>query len=105
MNGVCLFLGVLFLAAGIFFYSGKAVNYIAAWKMMPEEEKKKIRVRPLCRNVGTMIAASGVIFLCSGISSAFREGAFLWCMIGWLVLSGIDVYWIGKSGRYQTAQK
>ena len=26
MNGACLFLGILFLAAGIYFYSGKAVN-------------------------------------------------------------------------------
>ena len=38
MNGACLFLGILFLAAGIYFYSGKAVNHIAAWKTMPEEE-------------------------------------------------------------------
>ena len=38
MNGACLFLGILFLAAGIYFYSGKAVNHITAWKTMPEEE-------------------------------------------------------------------
>ena len=54
MNGACLFLGILFLAAGIYFYSGKAVNHIAAWKTMPEEEKRKIHIRPLCRNVGMM---------------------------------------------------
>ena len=51
MNGACLFLGILFLAAGIYFYSGKAVNHITAWKTMPEEEKRKIHIRPLCRNV------------------------------------------------------
>lgn len=105
MNGSCLFLGILFLATGIFFYSGKAVNHIAAWKLMPEEEKRKIHIGPLSRNIGTMITASGVIFLCSGISSVFREGAFLWSMIGWLGLSGVDVYWIGKSGHYQILQK
>ena len=66
MNGACLFLGILFLAAGIYFYSGKAVNHIAAWKTMPEEEKRKIHIRPLCRNVGMMIATSGIIFLLSG---------------------------------------
>ena len=95
MNGACLFLGILFLAAGIYFYSGKAVNHITAWKTMPEEEKRKIHIRPLCRNVGMMIATSGIIFLLSGA----------WCMVGWMVLSGADVYWIGKSGRYQSSGK
>ena len=100
MNRACLFLGILFLAAGIYFYSGKAVNHIAAWKTMPEEEKRKIHIRPLCRNVGMMIATSGIIFLLSGAWYAFRKSGFLWCMVGWMVLSGADVYWIGKSGRY-----
>ena len=78
MNGACLFLGILFLAAGIYFYSGKAVNHITAWKTMPEEEKRKIHI---------------------------RKSGFLWCMVGWMVLSGADVYWIGKSGRYQSSGK
>ena len=105
MNGACLFLGILFLAAGIYFYSGKAVNHITAWKTMPEEEKRKIHIRPLCRNVGMMIATSGIIFLLSGAWYAFRKSGFLWCMVGWMVLSGADVYWIGKSGRYQSSGK
>ena len=105
MNGACLFLGILFLAAGIYFYSGKAVNHITAWKTMPEEEKRKIHIRPLCRNVGMMIATSGIIFLLSGAWYAFRTSGFLWCMVGWMVLSGADVYWIGKSGRYQSSGK
>lgn len=47
MNGACLFLGILFLAAGIYFYSGKAVNHITAWKTMPEEEKENPHSSPL----------------------------------------------------------
>lgn len=89
----------------IYFYSGKAVNHITAWKTMPEEEKRKIHIRPLCRNVGMMIATSGIIFLLSGAWYAFRKSGFLWCMVGWMVLSGADVYWIGKSGRYQSSGK
>ena len=72
---------------------------------MPEEEKRKIHIRPLCRNVGMMIATSGIIFLLSGAWYAFRKSGFLWCMVGWMVLSGADVYWIGKSGRYQSSGK
>ena len=75
MNGACLFLGILFLAAGIYFYSGKAVNHITAWKTMPEEEKRKIHIRPLCRNVGMMIATA-VSFLLSGAWYAFRKSGF-----------------------------
>ena len=52
MNGACLFLGILFLAAGIYFYSGKAVNHITAWKTMPEEEKRKIHIRPFAEMWG-----------------------------------------------------
>ena len=72
---------------------------------MPEEEKRKIHIRPLCRNVGMMIATSGIIFLLSGAWYAFRKSGFLWCMVGWMVLSGADVYWIGKSGRFQSSGK
>lgn len=104
MNGACLFLGILFLAAGIYFYSGKAVNHITAWKTMPEEEKRKIHIRPLCRNVGMMIATSGIIFYSAEHGTRFVKRV-LWCMVGWMVLSGADVYWIGKSGRYQSSGK
>ena len=50
MNFTCLILGILFAAAGVFFYSGRAVNHITAWKSMSEDEKRKIRIGPLCRN-------------------------------------------------------
>ena len=76
MNGACLFLGILFLAAGIYFYSGKAVNHIAAWKTMPEEEKRKIHIRPLCRNVGMMIATSGIIFYSAEHGTRFVKAGF-----------------------------
>lgn len=52
MNGACLFLGILFLAAGIYFYSGKAVNHITAWKTMPEEEKRKSTFVPFAEMWG-----------------------------------------------------
>lgn len=48
-----------------------------------------------------MIFISGIIFILSGLWKAFRGDVFLWSMIAWLILSGLDVYWIGKSGRYQ----
>lgn len=52
MNFTCLILGILFAAAGVFFYSGRAVNHITAWKSMSEDEKRKIRIGPLCLECG-----------------------------------------------------
>ena len=41
MNFTCLILGILFAAAGVFFYSGRAVNHITAWKSMSKTKKGK----------------------------------------------------------------
>lgn len=100
MNVTCIFFGILFFAAGVAFACGKLHIHLTAWKAMPEEEKEKINIVPLCLNIGSVIALCGLIFLISGLWSAFKEHAFAWTMIAWLVLSGADVYYIGKKDRY-----
>lgn len=67
---------------------------------MPQQEKAKIRIKPLCRNIGTAIFLCGLLFLTSGLWSGFKDHAFVWAMIAWLLFAGIDVYYIGKSSRY-----
>ena len=71
---------------------------------MPENERQKIKIRPLCRNIGFLIALSGVLFLTAGVSAWFLNHAFVWAMIGWMVTAGLDVLYIGKSRRYQVKQ-
>ena len=34
---------------------------------MPQEEKDKIKILPLCRNIGKIIVLSGIIFLMKGL--------------------------------------
>ena len=92
--------GVLFCTAGILFALGKCHIHLAAWKQIPEDEKSKIRIHPLCQNIGGMIVLCGIIFLLGGIWSAFQAHAFVWAMILWMIASEIDVYYIGKSKRY-----
>ena len=75
MNRACLFLGILFLAAGIYFYSGKAVNHITAWKTMPEEEKKNPHSSPLPK-CGDDDRHKRYHFLLSGAWYAFRKSGF-----------------------------
>lgn len=100
MNMTCILFGGIFVAAGALFYFGRGHTRLWAFKQMTDEEKKAIAIGPLCRNVGSMIALCGLIFLAAGLWEPFKERAFTWCIIGWLVLSGADVYLIGK-GRYQ----
>lgn len=96
MNFTGIFFGVVFVFAGIWFALGKGHKHIAAWKNMPSEEKDKINITALCRNIGVMISACGIIF----IVGSFFSSVFIWAMIVWLAAAGIDVYVINKSRRY-----
>lgn len=96
MNFTCIFFGLVFVLAGIWFSFGKGYLHISSWKNMPSEEKEKIDIRALSRNVGAMISLCGVIFLIGGIFVSI----FLWSMIAWLIIAGIDVYIISKTERY-----
>ena len=100
MNFGCIFFGVLFMSAGLLFREGKLHIYLQAWKNMPQQEKDKIKVKELCVNIGTMILICGMVFLMAGVSQRFKDQFFVWDMIVWLIASGIDVYYIEKSGRY-----
>ncbi len=100
MNVTCIILGVVFCIAGMAFFIGKGHIWLNAWKNMPEDEKIKIRILPLCRNIGGMVMLCGGIFFISGLSAAFKSHVFIWAMIAWLILAGLDVYYIGKSKRY-----
>ena len=101
MNITCIFFGIIFLITGILFAAGKVHEHITAWKNMPEEEKRRIRISPLCRNIGGVIALSGVIFLISGFWQGFRDRVFVISMVCWLVLAGIDLFFIEKKHWYE----
>ena len=100
MNITCAAFGLIFCIAGIIFGMGKGHIHLRAWKSMPEEERMKIKIVPLCRNIGMMIILCGVIFLLGGFWNAFKSNAFIWAMVFWMLAAGIDVYFIGKSNRY-----
>ncbi len=101
MDLTCLAFGVIFLIAGFVFFIGKGHVLLSAWKNMPEEEKSTIHIVPLCHNIGIMFALCGLIFLISGASAFFKDNFFIWCMIIWFVLCGVDFFHISKSPRYQ----
>ena len=101
MNFTCIFFGMIFLIAGILFAAGKLHGYISAWRNMPMEEKRKIKIIPLCKNIGTVIALSGVIFLINGLWQGFRDHLFVITMVAWLILAGVDLFFIEKRHWYE----
>lgn len=100
MEFACVFFGILFIASGVWFASGRGHIHLSAWKNMPQAEKERIRIQPLCRNIGEVIALNGMIFLARGVWPGFQQHWFLIAMAAWMVIAGMDVWYIAKSGRY-----
>ena len=101
MDFTCIFFGALFTVAGFVFACGKGHIHLSARKNMPQSERDKIRIRPLCRNIGEVIALNGIIFLLKSFWPAFSDHWFVGAMIAWLLVAGFDVWYISKSKRYQ----
>ena len=51
MDFTCIFFGILFTLVGFWLAFGKGYRHLSLWKNMPQEEKDKINIVPLCRNV------------------------------------------------------
>ena len=100
MDFTCIFFGILFCVVGFAFACEKGHIHLSAWKNMPQEEREKIKIVPLCRNIGEIIALNGIIFLMKGLWSGFSNHRFVCAMIAWMIVAGFDVWYILKSNRY-----
>lgn len=101
MNITCIIFGILFIAAGIMFFIGKAHEHIESYSRMSEAEKANIKIEPLCRNIGIVIGLAGIGFLIAGVVSIFASKLFIWYMIAWFVGAGFDARFISKSNHYK----
>lgn len=86
---------------GIVFATGNGHPHLSAWRNMPPEEKEKIAIVPLCRNIGEIIALNGIIFLLKGLWAGFSDHWFVGAMVAWMIIAGFDVWYIEKSQRYR----
>ena len=100
MNLTCIFFGTIFTIAGFMFACGKGHIHFSSWKNMPKEEKEKIKIVPLCCNIGEVIALNGLIFLLKGLCPDFENHWFVTAMIAWLIVAGFDLWYIENSDRY-----
>ncbi len=100
MNLLCLVLGIIICVIGVVFIAGKGHSRLAAWRSMSPAEQARILIGPLSRNIGAMIMLCGIIFLIAAFNEAFKDHVFMWAMIVWFVAAGLDVFFIGRGGRY-----
>ena len=96
----CYIIAVAMTIIGIAFFTGRATSYIKAYQTMPDEEKRNINIKPLCRNLSMMFFIAAVIFGIGGFSEFFRLTYLKWTMVGWLILGCADVLFISKSKRF-----
>lgn len=96
----CYIVSFITLIMGIAFFTGKAAAYIKGYQAMPDEEKRNINIKALCKNLSVMFFLVAVIFGFAGCSPLFRLTYLKWVMVGWMVLCCADILYINKSKRY-----
>ena len=87
--------------SGFIVFLRKSTHSSLRMENMPQEEKDKIKILPLCRNIGKIILLSGIIFLMKGLWTDFSNHWFVGSMVAWLMIAGVDVWYITKSERYK----
>ena len=98
----CYLFAIIMLIVGITFFTGKALEYIKDFQATPEEEKKNINIKALCKNVSIMFFIAAAFLGAAGYSETFRLLYLKWMMVGWMILCCADVLYINKSKRYKT---
>ncbi len=103
VTNTCILLGIVFVILAVLVIFTNLYQKFDFWKRMTEEERADLKMRRLCVNVGIVIAICGAIFLTAGFWDAFRIHAFIWCMLVWFVLCGVDAYTITKLSWYRNS--
>ena len=85
MEYIYIFLGVLFIIAGLAFFFGRTHIQLFAWENMPEQGRG--RIMPLCRCVG------------EGLWAGFSEHWLAGSIAAWLAAAGLDVWYTAGSRR------
>ena len=97
MNLYCIIFGLIFLAAGAAFFAGLTPGWLNVWQRMVRIAHDKEQRR--FPDVGFHASA---VFLAAGLNPAFHHAAFMWCMIAWFILTGLDIAFINHSGWYKS---
>lgn len=100
MDFTCMFFGVLFTIVGFLFACRKGHIHLSAWKNVPQKEKDKTKINPLCRNIGEAIALNSIILWVKGLWTGFENHWFAVAMIAWLIVAWFEIWYITKSSRY-----
>ncbi len=100
-----LVIGALFIVVGLLFGSGKIHTHFFFWTRMPEQEKEKVRIRPLCQKIGAFLALFGLLFLVRGFWNTMPPILFAVVVCIWLAFAIGDAVFILKSSYYINRKK
>ncbi|WP_018591298.1 DUF3784 domain-containing protein [Terrisporobacter glycolicus] len=98
---VLLMFSIMFMIVSYALYTGKALKYMKSYEAMRDEDKEKIKVIPLCRNISVAIFLAAIIFFIAACSLEFRENFFQWFIVIWTIGCAIDLWYINKSKKYE----
>lgn len=99
MTFLCVSIGIGTLIVSLLFFAGHGLNLISGWTKLSVKEKTKINAKKLERNVAMIFLLISIIFSIAGYSNLFREKYFLWSMVAWLTITGLDIYWLNSTKR------
>jgi len=51
---LCFTVACILIVVAIGFYTGKSASYIEGYRDMPDEEKRTVNIKPLCKNLSVM---------------------------------------------------
>lgn len=96
----CYMVSIALFIISIVFFSGKGAAYIKGYRIMPEEEKRRINIKALCKNLGAMLFLAAVIFGIAGCFEVFKTDFLKWAVAGWMALCFADIVFMNKSKQY-----
>lgn len=102
MNFYCIIFGVLFAAFSVAFFLGKQPKFLNLWVKTTSQESSEINIQALYKNVSLVLFLAAFLFIVSGFFQGFLDQYFIWGILAWFVLTGLDVLYISKSKKFIT---
>ncbi len=105
MNITCIAFGGVLLIFGVLFFVTKLYRLFPFWKKMSFEERAKLNMKAISRNIGVMICVCALILLAAGLWEFFYTKVFIWAMILWFVAVVMDAILIATKKKYLNSSK
>lgn len=97
---ICYVISLIMFVTGIMFFNTKAKEYINGYKNLSNNEKSKIDIKNLCRNISILFFLSSIIWGLAGYSEVFKRTYLVWSVLIWIVICILNIIIINKFKLY-----